>query len=625
MGEGRVDIVLRLRDSLSSGLATAQQAVQGFGARTLDAMRGAGRGIQYVADQINGLGMVAAMVGGGAIGRSLMEFDSKLRSISNTAQISDQRMEQLKQQILAMSGLRTGKLGSELIEGLDELIEGGMDLETAVAMLDDIGRASTATNTDVRELARMFYFLNSTAKVSAEDMPEAMAAVSGIANKGAFSLKLMADYMPEAIAGMRSLGLTGKQAAIEAATALQMGYKITGQGATGATSARAFMNALVKDSKDLKQVLGVDIFAGQNADGTRRFKDFAAIVQEIAKASGGDVVKLQQVFRDQEALKWIAAVTQDMDAFNGFLEMGAESSNLLGTNFNRNMESATEQIRAARAELEKFITTGTGGLLGDFAKLLRTLNEHPRAIHAITTALAGLAAVATVNKVATFGAGLFSAIRGGRPAGGGASALATAAGLSAVPVMVTNWPPGMGGAGSPSPGPSGVPGAPAGPARRTGLRRLTGAGPTVTQAGPMLNLMGSWAAWQVGTSVGDKLNTYMHKKGAGAVIQRDMAQVMALLGSDDAERLLGEKWQKKGTVGKMATIAGNMLTLGYQLVRPQAWGGVSEDEIAESQGALQAAKATMIPLSMTLRILDDRAVVEDVAGVDDYELQYARA
>ncbi len=621
----RVEILLGFKDRFSPGLKRTRRTVSGFANHVNASMRGAGRGVTFLSERINGLGTIAGLIGGGAVGRSMLDFDSRLRTIANTAQITDGEMEALKGQILAISGLDTGQLGGELLGGVSELVEAGMDLPTIMSMLEMLGQTATATDSDLNDLARTAYFFNTTAGVLPEDMEKTISGVAMIANAGSFSLKMMGEYLPEAVAGMKALGMEGDQAAIQAAAALQMGYQARGGAAKGATSTIAFMSSLVQNADKLKKKLGVDIFDGVDEAGVKKFRDFADIVRDISTASGGDVTKLQPVFNEKEARDWIQMVSGDLDQFNGYLEKGAEAGTLLSDNFERNMDGPRQQLRATRAELEKFLLMGTGGQLKGFTKLLRVLNEHPAAIRAIVASMTALAGVTASRKAITFGTELFRAMRGtaaGAGGKGGVGGLGGVGGAKGDPVYVTNWPGALGGGAVPgAAGAPGVGGGGRGRPARPGLR----------QAGLQTSLMAGYAGWEVGTGAGDALlNNVLAPTGGGAVIQKQMARWMSLFTGADSghSRVAGFDGESglKGWAKRAGSTAWNQLTLVPDLLAPKKLGGISQEEIEDSKGALNAARINM-SLSMVVR--DDRLDVEvdgvDGASLDDLAVQHSRS
>lgn len=616
MTDGRVDLLLRLRDEMSKGIRAAAAQVASFGHRTDALMRGAGRGVQYLAGQLNGLGTIAGLIGGGAIGRQLIDFDTNLRTLSNTARISDDRMGRLREQLLALSGLQTGQLGGELLGGLSQLVEAGMDLDTAVEMLLGIGRAATATRSDINDLALTAFYLNRTLGIAPEDMEETLGGIAAVANTGLFSLKDMAQYLPRAAAGLANLGASGKDAAAVLAASMQIGMLARGDAAEATTAYMAFMRELISKSAELKDKLGVDVFTVDES-GVKKIKELPRLYKEIADASGGDVVKLQSVFGD-EALMFIMTMVREMEQFDALLASAGTGGELVNGAFERQMAGTAEQIEAARAELEKFVQVGTGGLLMQFSGLLRILNQHPAAIRAIAASLIVLASITAANKAGTWIGGLIEAVRGtaGGKGTGGAGAGGLAAGM-ATPVFVTNWPTQLGGAAA-GPLPPGPPGAPRPPRPRGRF------GPTVGEAGPQATLAAIGAGWETGTAVGDVAGRLLNKTGATGVLQKDMARWMAVFGGDAANDLMAEtdpEWKDKGWLGKLGSAAWHTNWLIPEMILPEKLGGLTDEEIADAQAAF---KASRVNISMTMLVLDDRIQVTDVAGVDDLEVMTAR-
>jgi len=622
--DGRVDIILGLKDRFSRGVGRAQRKVTGFGRHVDTVMRGAGRGVQFLSNQINGMGTVAALLGTGAIGRGLVEFDSKLRTIANTAQITDGRMEELKRQLLGLSGSATGKTADELVDGLSQLVEAGMDLDTAVDLIGQVGRVATATQTPLEDLAKTAFFLNRSLNVPPEEMEQALGALAVVANQGSFSLNMMAQYLPEVAAGMRAIGMEGQTAVAVSAAALQMGILAKGDPAKAATSTLAFMNALVPRAKKLKKELGVDVFAGVDENGVRQWRDFSDILHDIAQASGGDVVALQKVFTEKEALTWISTAIAELETYDQLLQDAQNSEGFVAGGFERHMESTKEQLRAVRAEAEKFLQMGTGGLLDNFTRLLRVLNEHPVAIRAITAALLGMTAAAGVQKLVTVFGGLAGAMRGAPAGGGGLAAAARAA--TGTPVFVTNWPAAMGGPGGAL---AGGAGAGAGVPRAGGGRRAAAAwyAPTVGRGGRRASgaetAMAAYGAWETGTGIGAAIEKHaLRGTGGGALIQQVMAKWMSLIApKSQANYAQIGQMEGAGWWERFGDAMTNTWSLPMMLLAPKKLGGVTDYETGVAD---EASEKAHVNLSMTMLVMDDRYELVDVEGVDDVEFQAVR-
>lgn len=306
-----IEIGGRLAASLGAAIRGAQMQVSSLGrnvSRTMnDAAISGRRSMKGLLD--NALWQQAAVGAAGvgiAIGASIRtaaRFETVLAEIGKTASVSEVGLQKLSAQVLQLSARSRTNLGPEkLAAGIQDLVAQGLELDDAVASIEALGKVATATNSDLLDVTKTGFQLQSALKIRPIELKATFDALAFAGKQGAFELRDMAQFMPTIAAAAGSLGIQGRQGAISLAAMMQMVRKDApdaGQAATRLTDAMLKMTApdAVKNFKKF----GVNIEQVLKDAKAKGVNPMEAALAELQRVTGGDVFKLSQIFGDKEA------------------------------------------------------------------------------------------------------------------------------------------------------------------------------------------------------------------------------------------------------------------------------------------------------------------------------------
>jgi len=188
------------------------------------------------------VGAIGAVYGAGRLVGQAMDFEYEMRMFGNVADLSNDRLGEIRGQIKELSAI-TNQSPGDLLVALNDLTAKGLDPDRAVASLGIIGKTATASGAAMGDLAATAFTLIDAMGLSPDDLPTAMDMLSKAGKEGSFELKDMAQYFPMLTAQAKSLGLVGKEGIATLGSALQIAMK----GASDPSqAANNFQNFLAK-------------------------------------------------------------------------------------------------------------------------------------------------------------------------------------------------------------------------------------------------------------------------------------------------------------------------------------------------------------------------------------------
>ena len=253
------------------------------------------------------VGMLVASLGAGlAFGqliKSASQFESQLSEIGKTASASEKEIANLAVALQKLSApSKTNLAPSILAEGVKDLVAQGLKLDDAVASMETLGKVAVATNSELTDVTKTGFQLQSALKIKPTELKETFDALAFAGKAGAFELKDMAQFMPTIASAATSIGITGKKGAVALAAMMQMVRKDApgaAEASTRLTDALLKMTApdavknFAKFGVNIEQVLKNAVAKGVNP--------MDAALKELQRVTGGDAFKLSQIFGDKEA------------------------------------------------------------------------------------------------------------------------------------------------------------------------------------------------------------------------------------------------------------------------------------------------------------------------------------
>lgn len=222
------------------------------------------------------------------------DFEHQLRRFGNTAGMAGQQLEGVRRRIrhVAMA-VRQGN--EELLAGVDILVGKGMEPDQALAAIEPIGRAATATGASMEDMANLSYSVMGNLHVPVEKLGQVLDSMAQSGKEGGFELKNMAREFPQLTAAAAALGLTGTEAVASLGAALQIAMKGASDPSTAANNLANFLAKIASPETvrnfeklgiDIQQALADGAAAGENPMET--------VMRQIAEATGADLEKVME-------------------------------------------------------------------------------------------------------------------------------------------------------------------------------------------------------------------------------------------------------------------------------------------------------------------------------------------
>lgn len=390
---------------------TAERAARGI-ART------AGGAVTRAGRTIVGLGSLAAgAVGFGALaaGKSAVEDEIDIRarasSLANQAAANPNfkgNLGQLKKDLVDKDarGVK-GFTGGETLGALEQFTNLTGDLDTARAILPDLGKLALATGTDLGELAatagNAFIPLADKIKDPIERMKALKTVVTSLANQGAVGAIEIKDLASEfaglAASSNRFAGKADDNLKIMGALAQAARQRGGAESASEAvTSVARFSSDVITKSGDLKK-MGVDVFSDKTKT---KLKDPREIILDVLKKTGGDLSKVGDIFGERgiRAFQGFAPLYTEAESKKkgtGEKAVRAEYSRLMGqgsaTTIDQRAESRLAdpdlQLKEAMKEFRRAIGAE---LMPEVTRLIPKFKEMIPSLVKLTSAVVKLAA-----------------------------------------------------------------------------------------------------------------------------------------------------------------------------------------------------------------------------------------
>ena len=235
--------------------------------------------------------------------RTTSQFESVLSEIGKTAGASEKEITKLAESLKQLSApSKTNLAPTVLAEGVKDLVAQGLKLNDAVASMETLGKVAVATNSELTDVTKTGFQLQSALKIRPNELKQTFDALAFAGKAGAFELKDMAQFMPTIASAATSLGIRGKEGAVALAAMMQMVRK----DAPGAAEASTRLtDALLKMTapetvKNFKK-FGVDIEKVLKDAVAKGVNPMDAAIKELIRVTGKDTFKLSQIFGDKEA------------------------------------------------------------------------------------------------------------------------------------------------------------------------------------------------------------------------------------------------------------------------------------------------------------------------------------
>jgi hypothetical protein len=345
-------------------------------------------GFQAIKTFVGGLGLFAGVIGIKEQVGHAIRMEANYRKLafairSGTGEAIKWR--DIQQDVHGLA-LETGQSTEELTQGYSTLFKEVGKAAFARSGIRSIATAATATGESIETLTAITGVLNEKFGVTAAELPDTLAAVVSLGNKGGVTVEQMAERLGVVGASAKAAGLEGQQGFAKVVALLNVADKANGSLKKGIAAVSGVIDTLGNKAERNKVLMRV----GLNPSKVKG--DATDILGQIIKRTGGNKDKLGIAFQGEQ-LKLVEDLgktyatafkeTQGdiktkgaaaLAAYRDKLDQAGKSQ-LDGADLQKQaaseMESSEKQVAVAMTKLEQ--TFSKPELLGAVTKLANML------------------------------------------------------------------------------------------------------------------------------------------------------------------------------------------------------------------------------------------------------------
>jgi TP901 family phage tail tape measure protein len=321
-------------------------------------------------DRARGRLMEAAAAGAMVIAPvvQLSRFEHDLAHFGNITSKTREELALIEDDLRAKAET-TNQTAKELLTGIDYLMGKGLDENKSAVAIEQIGIASTATNSQILEMARASFAVISNLSVEAEKLPKALDIMAEAGKRGGFELRDMASHFPKLTAQARNLGMEGEETIAKLAAALQIALKGAGSPDEAANNLNNFLSKLASPETVRKfKDLGIDIRAELDKavkEGVDPMEYIIVRMHDLAKENPWVV---GDVFGDMQVLQFLKPLIADLEEYRVIRDAAFNADGVIQADFDRIMDTKVEQWKRLMIQLDRALTHAEG-----FAHTVKTI------------------------------------------------------------------------------------------------------------------------------------------------------------------------------------------------------------------------------------------------------------
>ena len=332
----------------ASGLAATQQklasAIQ-VNNEKLAATRG------QLVDAAAGFAVLAGAVA--APLKAAAAFESRLDDIRQKGDLTRDAMFQVGKAIRELAP-QVNQSASSLAAGVDVLLGLGASKDDALELMPDIGKAATAYQTEINDLANAGYAALSNLQVPANQFGKALDSMAAAGKAGAFELRDMAKYFPALGAAYQGLGQKGVPAVADLAAALQVARKGAGDSAEAATNVGNVLQKINSPQTRAKFAkMGVDLEKEMAAAAAKGMTPIEAIAEITHRTLKGNLGRLGDLFEDAQVQKGLRPLIQNMEEYRRIRADAMKAQGAVDADFTERMKTAAANVQRLQIAMER--------------------------------------------------------------------------------------------------------------------------------------------------------------------------------------------------------------------------------------------------------------------------------
>ncbi|OSZ79286.1 phage tail tape measure protein [Chitinophagaceae bacterium IBVUCB1] len=302
------------------------------------------------------LGMLAAGIGlvtalGVKATTMSMDWERSMAKVNVTTQLQKDELKGLSDEILHIAG-RNANPFEEVPQAFNKIVSSGMDMNSALKMLEPTLKAAKAGFADVETVASAAVSIMASSGI--DNATRVYDILFATLNKGNAEFADISQYLPKIIPGARNAGIALEDVAGAYAYLTAQGFK--------AEAAATGLQNVFKAFSDGRTIKGFDTIGVKLFDAEGRARGLNPVLQDLQKSLLGltdqqRITKLDKIGLDQEASMALSSMLQDYDKLQGILGYVRNSQGELnkaidaGANSTDNWKIAMNGLSASVTEL----------------------------------------------------------------------------------------------------------------------------------------------------------------------------------------------------------------------------------------------------------------------------------
>lgn len=307
----------------------------------------------------------AAFVGGGALLTSAIkdvtEFERGLMEMKLTGGLTAKEMENIRKQILDLSG-ETLQLPEDQLAAFKDMVAAGIDPKEAIKGMKAINRTATAAFADVRDIGAATVDLFQKMKIDPSKMERAFNIMHAGGKAGRFELKDMARYFPEVTSDAAKFGMVNEKGVAQLVAMLQIARKGTSNASEAANNMRNFFAQIMQYREEFAKLkINVFDFIDVKTGKFKAGKDFDMFFEDIVKKTGGSAAKLQLAgIRDRQSMDFIVQMMQNWQEYQKIRDEALKSADasIVGKDFDEVTKTTYGGLKKLEIEKSKAMKEG---------------------------------------------------------------------------------------------------------------------------------------------------------------------------------------------------------------------------------------------------------------------------
>lgn len=281
------------------------------------------------------------------------EFEDKLTDVGLKGELAGKKLMDFGLEMIALSP-KVNKTATDLLTGVDKLVEGGMKFDAARAIIGPIAKTSVATKAEMDDLSKTAVTLVNNLQVIPKEIQRSLDVMAQSGKEGQFELKAMAQYFPRLGAQYAAMGQTGVKAVADLAAALQVIRGQTGKDETAVVALEDVLNKItLGPAKKKFEEAGIDIVDVMNK-AQKAGTVIETMVEMLNKLTKNDPGKLNEVFSDKQALAGARALVQQFDKFIEIRKKALGATGVNEADFATRMGLQVEKMTALKVAMDNF-------------------------------------------------------------------------------------------------------------------------------------------------------------------------------------------------------------------------------------------------------------------------------